>query len=140
MPSARRRTALPRPEVVFLFLPLRPRDTGDMHPMLGPAHHGPRALALPAVTAVADTWVGIGPSPSYRDLRTPPPRRPRQQSLRYGTDPRRTGHTAPGTVPDHADERALSVRGVVGVVSAGRARASLAGREGGGRTKYLRGT
>jgi hypothetical protein len=45
MPSARRRAALPRPEVVFLFLPLRPRDTGDMPPMLEPAHHGHRALA-----------------------------------------------------------------------------------------------
>ncbi len=60
MPSARRRAALPRPEVILFFLPLRPRDTGDMRPMVGPGRRGHRALALSAVTAVADTWIEIG--------------------------------------------------------------------------------
>jgi hypothetical protein len=49
MPEVRRRAAPRGPEVFFLFLLLRPRDTGDIRTMVGPA-----------VTAVADTWIEIG--------------------------------------------------------------------------------
>src|SRR5947209_3440458 len=55
MPKVRRRAAPRRPEVILLFLILRPRDTGDMRADGRAERRGHRALALSAMIAVADT-------------------------------------------------------------------------------------